>query len=87
MAIQETCRPGTDYTSSSVLLMVPCNACILKQNCTIKVSCFRHLGEIYDLLDTLYNRFDALTDEFPDVYKLETIGDAYMIVSCPPATV
>lgn len=39
-------------------------------------------GEIYELLDQLYNRFDALTDEYPDVYKLETIGDAYMIVSC-----
>ncbi|GFR46282.1 hypothetical protein Agub_g7836 [Astrephomene gubernaculifera] len=36
--------------------------------------------QMYDLLNVLYDRFDCLIDEFPDVYKLETIGDAYFLV-------
>jgi guanylate cyclase soluble subunit beta len=39
-------------------------------------------AETYELLDQLYHKFDALTDEFPDVYKVETVGDAYMLVRC-----
>mmetsp|Transcript_34524 Transcript_34524/g.38677 ORF Transcript_34524/g.38677 Transcript_34524/m.38677 type:complete len:795 (-) Transcript_34524:64-2448(-) len=35
---------------------------------------------ISDLLDRLYNSFDALSD-YHDVFKVETIGDAYMAVT------
>ncbi|EFJ46683.1 guanylyl and adenylyl cyclase family member [Volvox carteri f. nagariensis] len=36
--------------------------------------------EVYNMLNEMYDKFDELVDEFPDVYKLETIGDAYFLV-------
>jgi len=36
--------------------------------------------KISDMLDRLYNSFDALS-EYHDVFKVETIGDAYMAVT------
>mmetsp|Transcript_23856 Transcript_23856/g.66116 ORF Transcript_23856/g.66116 Transcript_23856/m.66116 type:complete len:742 (-) Transcript_23856:80-2305(-) len=36
--------------------------------------------KISDMLDRLYNTFDALS-EYHDVFKVETIGDAYMAVT------
>lgn len=35
---------------------------------------------IFELLDTIFNKFDAIIKKYPHIQKIETIGDAYMVV-------
>ncbi|GLC33173.1 hypothetical protein PLESTB_000362800 [Pleodorina starrii] len=37
--------------------------------------------EVCSLLDELYHHFDAAIEHYPELYKVETIGDAYMVVA------
>ncbi|KAG5681351.1 hypothetical protein PVAND_010795 [Polypedilum vanderplanki] len=40
--------------------------------------------KIVKMLNELYTTFDSLTDSYPNIYKVETVGDKYMAVSGLP---
>jgi len=59
------------------------------ENCTIfssqicgfdELSCSLDPVKVADLIDRLYSKFDKLCDEY-DIYKVETISDAFMAIT------
>lgn len=49
-----------------------------------QTSSSRNPKKVVDLLNVLFTEFDTILDKYPDIYKVETVGDIYMCASGVP---
>ncbi|KXZ56253.1 hypothetical protein GPECTOR_1g220 [Gonium pectorale] len=65
--------PASEHEEATILFSDICGFTEISARCSPL--------EVCALLDELYHQFDTVIEEFPELYKVETIGDAYMVVA------
>ena len=68
-------RIAEKFSSVTVMFVEVCNF--------NQISAEQTQGEVLDILNTIYSVFDSVVEEY-DVYKVETVGQVYLVVGgCP----